>query len=75
MESMLYLCPDCGHMVSVRAAACPSCGCGLAPPQRSEGLFLQTLNAGCFVVLLGAGAVVCLILGVFAWNAFLSLTR
>lgn len=26
----LHPCPDCGRMISVRAAACPSCGCPTA---------------------------------------------
>ena len=26
-------CPDCGHIVSRRAAQCPQCGCPINPPQ------------------------------------------
>ena len=32
----LRACPDCEKMVSKRAAACPSCGAPLEPPQPSE---------------------------------------
>lgn len=48
-------CPDCGHSVSRSATSCPSCGRPLAsPPRMREGPFLQTLNAGCLLVLGGA---------------------
>jgi hypothetical protein len=50
----LIPCPDCGHSVSRSATSCPSCGRPLAaPPRPQEGPFLQTLNAGCTLVLVG----------------------
>jgi hypothetical protein len=44
-------CPDCGHQVSLAATSCPSCGRPFGPaPRAREGLFLQTLNGGCMLV-------------------------
>ncbi len=56
----LITCKDCGRKVSDQAAACPQCGRPMnaapvvvTPPrveklvEVKEGLFLQSLNAGC----------------------------
>ena len=43
-STALVPCPDCGHAVSKRAEACPSCACPLRTPVPREGLFLRTLN-------------------------------
>ena len=37
-------CPDCGHLVSGLAEACPNCGRVLRTPRPREGLFLRMLN-------------------------------
>ena len=42
--SKLAPCPDCGHLISPQADACPSCGRRLRPARPQEGLFLRTLN-------------------------------
>ena len=44
--SKLAPCPDCGHLVSPQAEACPSCGRPLRSPASREGLFLRTMNQG-----------------------------
>ena len=31
MNPNLTPCPDCGHLVSLRAQSCPQCGCPLTP--------------------------------------------
>src|SRR5262245_66293800 len=52
-------CPDCGHQISLLASSCPSCGRPLGPPPRArEGAFLQTLNAGCMLVIWGFVAMI-----------------
>lgn len=70
----LISCPDCGHQVSTGARACPGCGWlnPDGPPEkvaaspelhveRSEGAFLQSLNAGCAIVLFVAGGAIALV--------------
>jgi hypothetical protein len=49
--SNLSSCPDCGHMVSSLAEACPSCARPLRRPASREGLFLRTMNLGVAVVI------------------------
>jgi hypothetical protein len=41
----LYACPDCGHQVSDRAAACPGCGAPGIPPTVEEWA-LERLRTG-----------------------------
>jgi predicted amidophosphoribosyltransferase len=43
-SAKLAPCPDCGHAVSLRAEACPSCARPLRTPVPREGLFLRTMN-------------------------------
>ena len=40
----LVPCPDCGHLLSRLAPACPSCARPVRPAAPCEGLFLRTLN-------------------------------
>ena len=54
-------CPDCGREVSTAAVSCPQCGRPFGAPTterivpRGEGLFLQSMNVGCLIMLaLGA---------------------
>ena len=64
-SNSLIPCPDCGHLVSGSAGACPSCARPLREPAPREGLFLRTMNqavsaafwipAFFVLVLLGAG--------------------
>ncbi len=49
-SSNLGPCPDCGHLVSMLAEACPSCARPLRRPASREGLFLRTMNLGVAVV-------------------------
>lgn len=48
----LIKCPDCGNETSDSAATCPRCGKPIKglPAPKGEGCFLQTLNAGCMLV-------------------------
>ena len=48
----LVPCPDCGHMLSKQAAACPSCARPLRSESR-EGLFLRTMNQVVALVMWG----------------------
>ena len=41
----LITCPECGRLVSDRAAACPSCGFPLASVAKEEGVFVLQRNA------------------------------
>jgi hypothetical protein len=50
-STTLAACPDCQHLVSRLAEACPSCGRPLRSPAPREGLFLRTLNKGVGLVL------------------------
>ena len=65
--SKLQPCPDCGHLVSRHADACPSCGRRLKTAASGEGLFLRTMNQATALVtwgpllLLGVLVVVALI--------------
>jgi predicted amidophosphoribosyltransferase len=43
-SNTLVPCPDCGHLVSQLAEACPSCARPLRKPAPREGLFLRTMN-------------------------------
>jgi len=43
-SNALVPCPDCGHLLSHLAEACPSCARPLRKPVPREGLFLRTLN-------------------------------
>jgi predicted amidophosphoribosyltransferase len=43
-SNALVPCPDCGHLVSRLAEACPSCARPLRKPAPREGLFLRTMN-------------------------------
>ena len=43
-SNTLVPCPDCGHLVSRLAEACPSCARPLRTPAPREGLFLRMLN-------------------------------
>jgi hypothetical protein len=43
-SNTLVSCPDCGHLVSQLAEACPSCARPLRKPGPREGLFLRTMN-------------------------------
>lgn len=45
----LINCPDCGTEVSTKANQCPKCARVFKEPEK-EGCFLQTLNAGCMVI-------------------------
>ena len=51
--SKLAPCPDCGHLVSPSAEACPSCGRPLRSPASREGLFLRTMNQATAIVIWG----------------------
>ena len=63
----LVPCPDCGHLLSRAAEACPSCARPLRAPRPREGLFLRTMNQAVaasalipvflMLVLLGTGAI------------------
>jgi len=51
-------CPECSKQISDQAAACPHCGHPIKSddpeepqPQQREGLFLQSMNIGCAVVI------------------------
>lgn len=47
-------CSECGKDVSSKAAACPNCGAPVDKRKdrgQREGCFLQTLNAGCVLIL------------------------
>ena len=50
-SSNLGPCPDCGHLVSSLAEACPSCARPLRRPGSREGLFLRTMNLGVALVI------------------------
>ena len=62
MEPRLVQCPDCGHLVSTYAAACPGCGCAFAPPAaaKGEGPWSRELRGlhgmlkGCLLLILAA---------------------
>jgi len=63
----LIQCPDCRRQVSARAPTCPNCGAPIAvqspldlarSKKSGEGIFLQTLNAGCVVTLVIIGIIV-----------------
>lgn len=66
-SNTLAPCPDCGHLLSQRADACPSCARPLRTPLPREGLFLRTMSqvvSAAFwilvfflLVLLGTGAI------------------
>ena len=43
-SNVLVPCPDCGHLLSRLAQACPSCARPLRTPPHREGLFLRTMN-------------------------------
>lgn len=61
----LVRCPDCGSEVSDSAPACPRCGRPIAAARAAaprEGPFLQTLNAGCVVVLISILVILALVL-------------
>ena len=60
----LINCPECKNEVSDKAEKCPKCAYPINPSQpiikdvvkevgdkASEGLFLKTLNTGCFVLI------------------------
>lgn len=63
-QALFFECPDCDREVSDNARFCPNCGCEfdddepVQPAQPTvivkpkEGIFMQTLNFGCFVVLI-----------------------
>jgi len=60
-------CPDCEKQVSTAATACPHCGRPMKKqdviaPKSGEGLFMQSLNLGCLLVLLGIGGCALLLL-------------
>lgn len=73
----LIYCPECGKQVSDKATSCPHCAYPLnnersAPSQRTqekpqvivkskEGCFLQTLNAGCMVIVVIIGLILLVI--------------
>jgi uncharacterized membrane protein YvbJ len=61
----LINCPECKNEVSNKAEKCPKCAYPINPSKpitkkvimeagekSSEGLFLKTLNTGCFVLIL-----------------------
>ncbi len=50
-SSKLHPCPDCGHLVSSLAEACPSCARPLRRTAPREGLFLRTMNVGVGLVI------------------------
>jgi len=67
----LILCDECGREISDKALECPGCGnpiVGIFPKAwrgrkreaSKEGIFLQTLNAGCTIIFLFIGLVVLL---------------
>ena len=63
----LITCPDCGTEVSSVAASCPKCGrpINVAPPRvsgKTEGLFMQSLNLGCVVMIVLAGLFLLLVI-------------
>jgi hypothetical protein len=64
----LINCPDCGKSISDKAPTCPQCGRAMAAASpvtpKGEGCFLQTLNAGCLMVV--AFVVLVIIVGVFS---------
>ena len=49
----LVPCPDCGHMLSKQAGACPSCARPLRPASPRDGLFLRTMNQVVALVMWG----------------------
>jgi predicted amidophosphoribosyltransferase len=73
-SNTLVPCPDCGHLVSRLAEACPSCARPLGTPAPREGLFLRTMNQAVaagfwipafFLLLLLCAGVVAYFLGYF----------
>jgi hypothetical protein len=73
-SNVLVPCPDCGHLLSRLAQACPSCARPLRAAAPREGLFLRTMNQAVaaavlvplffLLVLLGTG-VIAYVLGYF----------
>ena len=51
----LIKCPECKSTVSDKADKCPNCAFPLRKKteEKSEGCFLQTLNAGCLIIVIG----------------------
>ncbi|CAA7392424.1 hypothetical protein CHRY9393_03144 [Chryseobacterium fistulae] len=49
-------CPECKKEISNRAEACPSCGFPIRGKKivvkQSQGIFLRTMNFGCFTVII-----------------------
>lgn len=52
----LINCPECKKEISNRAEACPSCGFPIRNKKivvkQSQGIFLRTMNFGCFTVII-----------------------
>lgn len=73
MAKNLFSCPDCDHLVSHRAAHCPSCGHQfLLPAQPGEGLFLRMLNLVCLLSFVGAATLALVAVGLWALAALAS---
>ncbi len=59
----LISCPDCHKEISDKTPTCPHCGHPFTPhtiqgTAKTEGIFMQSLNCGCYMVLILVGAFV-----------------
>ncbi len=61
----LIICPDCHKEISDKAPTCPHCGHPFTPQTiqgtaKTEGIFMQSLNCGCYFILAFVGFLILL---------------